>query len=263
MKRTPGSRTFLELPSFLVALLLLGAPALRAQEAAQPPSAWSFETEVGANVFFGATDQTTVSAAAGIDWKGSRFELENDLSYLYGEASDDTGATFVNKRSWLLGSTLNYRGFTWVNPFAFATVLSSLEKAIDHRYKGGLGAKLTAVDSETTRFDLSLGFLGEKTVQEDPENGTSDVLIRWDAALGFRRAFSGERTIFEAKADYSPVFDDRENYTVTAEAGIAFRLSEIVRLKLSVVDNYDSQATDRGARDNNDGQVLFAVLASF
>jgi hypothetical protein len=29
------------------------------------------------------------------------------------------------------------------------------------------------------------------------------------------------------------------------------------------VDNYDSRAEERGARDNNDGRILFSVLAAF
>ena len=51
-----------------------------------------------------------------------------------------------------------------------------------------------------------------------------------------------------------------------AEVRSAFgstKLSEIISLKLSVVDQYDSRAKVRGARDNNDGRVLFSVLSSF
>jgi hypothetical protein len=69
--------------------------------------------------------------------------------------------------------------------------------------------------------------------------------------------------VVEGKAVYSPVFDEADNYVVSAESSIAFKLSEIISLKLSVVDNYDSRAKDRGARDNNDGRVLFSVLSSF
>lgn len=234
---------------------------LYAQE--EDPVTWAFESEVGASVFFGASDQTTVATTVGVDRKGSRFELENDLSYLYGEATGEGGNTFVNKRSWSLASNLDYRGFSRMNPYIFGSALSSLEKAIKVRYKWGAGAKLTAVESDHTNLDLAVAVLGEKTIERSPDNGDSELLARWTGEVNYRRSFSEERTILQAKVDYNPVFDEFDNYTVEAEASIAFRLSEVVSLKLSVVDNYDSRAEDRGAADNNDGRVLFSVLSAF
>jgi hypothetical protein len=73
----------------------------------------------------------------------------------------------------------------------------------------------------------------------------------------------GDRVVIAAEMEYNPVFDQFENYTVLAEGSVAFQLSEIVSLKLSVVDNYDSRAKTRGARGNNDGRVLFGVLSAF
>ena len=248
---------------FFIPLALLATSPILAQEEAPPAVDWSGEGEIGASVFFGASDQTTVAVAFGLDRKGPRFQLENDLSYLYGEASNDAGEGAVNKRSWAVASNLDYRGFTWVNPYVFGGVLSSLEKAIKIRYKGGAGAKLTVLDSEATRLKFAVAVLGEKTVERSSDNGDSEILARWAGEADFRHAFSGGRTVFEAKGNYSPVFEDRENFTATAESSIAFKLTEIISLKLSVVDNYDSRAKDRGALDNNDGRVLFSVLSAF
>jgi hypothetical protein len=249
--------------ALLLALFLSGPASLLAQDEAPPPPDWSFESEIGASVFFGASDQTTVATKVGVDRKGPSFELENDFSYLYGEATDETGNTFVNKRSWAIASNLDYRGFTRLNPYLFGSALSSLEKAIAIRYKGGAGAKLTVLESEASHLDFALAVLAERTVEDSPDNGDSEVLARWSGGFTLRRAFSEGRTVFEAKADYDPVFDEFDNFTVTAESSIAFRLSRVISLKLSVVDNYDSKAEDRGARDNNDGRVLFSVLSSF
>jgi hypothetical protein len=233
------------------------------QEVEDPPVTWGFEGEVGATVFFGATDQTTVATKLGLDRRSPRFELENDLSYLYGEATGEGGDTFVNKRSWAIESTLDYRGFSRVNPYLFGSALSSLEKAIEVRYKGGAGAKFTALDSEVTRLDFAVAVLGEETVERSDDNGGSEFLARWTGEFNLRRTFSEGRTVFQAKVDYNPVFDEFANFTVEAETSIAFQLSEIISLKLSVVDNYDSRAEDRGAGDNNDGRVLFSVLSAF
>ncbi len=246
---------------FPLSLVFLLQHSLLAQEV--PPPDWRFESEVGASVFFGASDQTTVAMNLGVDRESARFELENQLSYLYGEASNESGTTFVNKRSWAAASNLDYRGFSRVNPYVFGGALSSLEKAIEIRLKWGAGAKLTALDSEVSSLDFALAFLGERTVEDSPTNGEAKTLARWSGEVNLRRVFSEGRTVFEAKGNYSPVFDHADNYTVTAESSIAFKLSEIISLKLSVVDNYDSRARNRGAVDNNDGRVLFSVLSSF
>jgi hypothetical protein len=249
--------------SFLLLLSLIGTPVLSAQEEAPPPPSWAFEGEIGASIFFGASDQTTVATRVAVDRRSPDFEVENEASFLYGEASDGAGDTFVNKRAWALESNLDYRRFSRVNPYVFAGALSSLEKAIEVRYKGGAGAKLTALDSETSRLDFALAILGEKTVEKSREDGGSEILARWAGECRLRRSFAADRTVIEGKAVYSPVFDEADNYVVSAEGSIAFKLSEIISLKLSVVDNYDSRAKDRGARDNNDGRVLFSVLSSF
>jgi len=234
-----------------------------AQDESPPPVTWSFEGEVGASIFFGATDQTTVATKVGLDRKGSRFELENDLTYLYGEATGESGNTFVNKRFWSVGSNLDYRGFSRVNPYVFGSALSSLEKAIAVRYEGGVGAKFTAMDSEATRLDFAVAVLGERTEERSSNHVDPETLARWTGEFNFRKSFAGDRTVLQAKADYNPVFDEFANYTIGAETSVAFKLSDVVSLKLSLVDNFDSRAEDRGALDNNDGRILFSVLSSF
>jgi hypothetical protein len=79
----------------------------------------------------------------------------------------------------------------------------------------------------------------------------------------FRRSFSDARMVLSSEAEYNPVFDQFANFTVKSESSLSFALSRVVSLKLSLVDNYDSRAKDRGARSNNDGRLLFSVLGSF
>jgi len=248
----------------LILLLSFAIPfSLAGQEEVDGEVDWGAEAEAGISVFFGASDQTTANTALGLVRKSQNWESDNGFSYLYGEATDLEGNTSVIKRSWGAVSNLNYRGFNRVNPYAFGSAESSLQKKIDLRLKGGTGAKLTARDTETTRLDFAVAVLAEQTFKDTEENGEGELLARWTGAFNLRRSFAEERTIFEAKADYNPVFDEFDNYTIDAETSLAFRLTEVIRLKLSVVDKYDSRAEERGARDNNDGQVLFSVLAAF
>jgi hypothetical protein len=251
----------------LLAALLMATPNPAAaqsdpQQGASPPD-WTIESEVGASVFFGATDQTTVATELSMNRDSENFELQGDFSFLYGEATDDEGASSVNKRSWKLGGNLDYQGFSWVNPYVFGSALTSLEKKIRRRYKVGGGAKLTLLDSEVSRLDFAAAVLAEQTVSSEETDETPIWLGRWTGALKYRRSFSGEKAVFEAGVDYNPKFQQLNNFTVEAQSSLAFRLSEIVSLKVSVQDNFDKQAKDRGAASNNDGQLLFSVLAAF
>jgi len=262
MNRSAPSNEFGLLWGTLSVIYFAFAPSLAAQAVVDSVQ-WSGEGEAGVSVFFGASDQTTVSSALGIVRRSPRWESDNGFTYLYGEATDLEGNTSVIKRSWGGVSNLNYRGFERVNPYGFASAESSFQKKIDLRLKGGAGAKLTARDSETTRLDFAVAVLAEQTFKNTEDDGDGELLARWTGSFNLRRSFSEERMVFEAQADYNPVFDEFANYTVDAETSLAFKLSEIISLKLSVVDKYDSRAEDRGARDNNDGQVLFSVLASY
>lgn len=112
-------------------------------------------------------------------------------------------------------------------------------------------------------MDLSLAVLAERAVLLNADNGDQELLARWTGTMRYRRPFSEERLVFETKTEYNPVFDEFDNYTIQHETGLAFRVSQLIRLKLSFLDNYDSRAKTRGARSNNDGRVLFGVLSAF
>jgi hypothetical protein len=256
----------------MVALIALGALVpgnLMAQNASSDnppegdPVSWAVETEVGASVFFGAKDQTTVATELGIVRDSRLLEVETEYSFLYGEATDDEGENFVNKRSWEIAANLDYRGFSWLNPYVFGATLSSLEKKIRRRHRAGGGAKLTVVDSETSRLDFAAALSVEQTLGTSDSGAKAEWVGRWTGQARFRRSFSEDRAVFQASLDYDPQFQKIENYTLTAESSLALRISEIVSLKLSVRDNFDSRAKARGAISNNDGRFLVGVLAAF
>jgi hypothetical protein len=119
------------------------------------------------------------------------------------------------------------------------------------------------LDTEVSRLDFAAALAVEQTIGSQDTNGDSEWLGRWTGQIRYRRDFSDDRAVFQANVDYNPQFQKLENYTVKAESSLAFRLSEIVSLKVSVRDNFDSQAKQRGAVSNNDGRVLFSVLAAF
>ena len=247
----------------LVGLMAVTHPAL-AQATAQSAVQWTVQGEVGASVFFGNRDQTTLTSRAQMERADSSYEFSTKADFAYGEAEDDAGTAFVNKRSWSVGSNVDYHPFSRVSPFIFGTVQSSFEKKIDLRYDAGAGGKVNIVRNDVSRVDFRGALLVEQTRPADSNGGGEDeTLARWLGVLRVRRTLDDGRVTFESETQYQPVFDAFDNFTIDFEGSVAFELSEVISLKLSLVDKYDSGAKDRGARTNNDGQLFFSVLSSF
>jgi hypothetical protein len=242
-------------------LIPFGVPA-GAQEPPPEDGPWSFEGELGASVFFGNTDQTTVSSRAATTRADSTYEFESDASFIYSEATGETGNAFVAKRSWDVQTGLDYHPYARVSPFVFGTGESSFERRIAFRYQAGAGAKLTMIRNERSRVDLSGAVLAEQTwVRDGP--GDPDGLARLSTRLRGRRAFSDGRPTLQTVNFYRPALDDFGNFVFESESSLGYDLTSVVTLKVSFKDTYDSEAVERGADTNNDGQILFSVLRSF
>lgn len=259
MHSTAPARVALLLAS-LVPVLLFAAPSSGIAQAE-----WGVEGELGASLFFGNTSQTTLNTRLATERADSSYELSAIASFNYGEAENDVGEEFVVKRSWEVEGSFDWRPYGRWSPFLFGQGQSSLERRIDFRYNAGGGAKYTFTRDEEDRLDLSLALLAEQTFARDEAGVDADesVLARWSARLRYRQSISDGDVTFSTQNFYRPVFGDYGDYVVESRSSFSYALSEIVTLRLSFLDTYDSRAEDRGAETNNDGQLLFSVLASF
>lgn len=242
---------------------LLGCPlAAAAQEAG-----WDGEVELGANYLFGNVSQTLVASRLGLAHADSTWEKGAAARFAYGRAEDADGDSRLTHRSWLATATAGYLPFATLSYIAQAGVESSFERLIDARYTAGGGVRYAVVRSPTSLVDASLSLLAEKTTYDedvadlDPE--AEDVLARLAALVRARRTMGEDRIILESETGFRPDLGDFDNYLVTTINSIAYKLSERIGLKLSLVDSYDSRAEDRGAESNNDGQLFFSLLGTF
>ena len=249
--------------TLVVLLLILAAPGvLPAQEEEDP---LTVEGEVGASLFFGNTDQTLVTTRTAADWAGEPWAFRLAGSFAYGEATGEQGNAFVNKRSWTVSSGADYTGFGRLSPSVTGRVESSFETRIDLRAALGGGGSLEAVRNDRTRVTLSLALLAEYT---DPRPGPegeleAETVGRWSGRFRFRRTLSDGRVTFDSNTSFHPELSTFDSFTFQSENSLAFELTDVVSLKLTFIDNFDSQAEDRGAETNNDGQLIFSVLSSF
>lgn len=245
--------------ALLTAVLLVLPSSAAAQD---EDKSWELGTEVGASVFFGASDQTAVLFRADYTLEGEHLEFNASGGFDYGEAEDESGTSFVNKRSWSLGSELDYEAGDWA-PFVFASGEGSFKRQIDLRLSGGAGTRYNFIRNDRTRFDISVAVLAERTdarvAPGEPEE--VETLARWSNRLRFNQKFGGDRAEFQAVAFYRPSFQEPgTDYTVDLESSLAFSLNGTVSFKVSLVDKYDALATTRGATSNNDGRLFFSIL---
>lgn len=245
---------------FAVMLSLFAAP-VAAQDAERP---WKLNGELGASVFFGASEQTAVLSRANYELTDPRWEFGIAGSFDYGEADDPDDGRFVNKRAWSAQMSTDYLPSGRFSPFVFLAAEGSLQRQIDTRASGGAGGRYRFVDGERSRIDLSLAALAERT---DPRQmGTEPVEVstigRWSTRFRVRQRFSEDRIVFDLVSFYQPRIGDFDQYTIDVTSSLTYALTSIVGLKISFVDRYDSRATSRGALSNNEGQLFFSVTAA-
>jgi len=233
--------------------------------------AWEIETELGGAFFFGNRSQTTISTAFEATRADSASEVEIAAGFTYGESTDDDGVEIVTKRSWKLGAEYDGRPLASWSPFLSGEIESSFERRIDLRYTVGAGARYQVVRSERGRLGLTLSLLAEQTfpAETDEDRFDDELLARWSLAARAQRSWDDGRLTFSTENDYRPELDRVNeaqpcwNLVGASKSSLAFRVTEIVSLKLTLVDTYDSRSVERGADTNNDGRFLISVLAQF
>lgn len=249
----------------LVPLAVLLAPLpTAAQDGSE--DRWKVEGEIGASVFFGNTSQTAFTSGLAVETQGRRQEFAADASFFYGEASTEDGGARVNKRSWRVTFELDPDAQARVTPFLSGKAEGSYEKRIDLRWNTGLGGRWRMFGSgPSSRLEVSVALLAERTLpsQRASDSVDDELEARWSARLKGRRVLSEGRVTLQTETHYQPAFDRASDFTLTSRSSVAFRLTEVVSLKMTFVDNYDSGAEARGARTNNDGQLVFGVLSAF
>lgn len=233
---------------------------------AQEPG-WSGEAEIGANYFFGNTEQSLVTTRLEGSNADSLREIGGDARFTYGKASDSEGRSRLSNRSWALNGSFDLYPFAFVSYFALGGLESSFQREIDLRSTVGGGVKLTFVRDSLRLLDWSLGLVAETTTfDEDVEAidpDADETIARWSSRFRAKRTVGDDRVVLDHVTLYRPKAGELGDYVVSTASSVAYKLTDTIALKLSFVDVYDSRAEDRGARSNNDGQVFFSLLGTF
>jgi len=225
---------------------------------------WSGSAEANASLFFGNTEQWVVAGATRAAYSDSSVEVRGELRADYAETSDESGGSSVSRRAWLFSTGVDFSPFSKVSPFLLGSVESSLQARIQRRYAGGFGGKLTYIQTEATKLSTSLALLWERTQvmdgNSDPDLAASR--LRWSFRLKGGRKLD-DRIRFTHETFYQPSVKDMQHFTITSTSTLTFDLNKTLGFTSTLRDSYDSEARNRGARSNNDGQFLVGLRARY
>ena len=242
---------------FLIALLVAVPALLPAQ-----PLGTKVQGELSGNLFFGNTRQLLTTSRVGYEQVDSGYQTRTEGRFNYGQTKNAEDVTEVSKRSWIVSASADLRPFQAVVPFGQAMLESSLEKKIDRRYSVGTGARYNIIRSPATDVIVSLGVLGERTrVMDAPPGVEEEGVGRGLTTLRIRRKFS-DRVNFTSESGYQPALRSFARYTFSSDNSLQFKMSKHMSFTFSLRDSYDSEAMSRGARTNNDGELVVGVLTT-
>jgi hypothetical protein len=242
---------------------LMAASAFQRTAGAQAPTVgWHSIVEANASTLFGATSQTLTALAGTISHTSDEFTADAGLKFRYGESEDANRVKFVNARGWELTTSVDVLPKTRLSPFFFASSEASLEKRIDNRSAGGVGAKWIFAQSNTGTASLSLAVLGEHTAPLSDTAVASTNVARFSWRIKMTQKVDDRLSVSHVTF-YAPVVNAPGRYTITSTSVGAFSFNKAVALTLTFTDNFDSEARGRGAPSNNDGSLLFGIRGAW
>ena len=261
MIRTRPSSLVRSLASLFPLALLLAGARLDAQQLG-----WSSTVEASGSLLFGNARDRLVAGRVQVGRADSTLEIRTDGRLTYAEAGDADGGRRVTGRTSFASLALDYAPFNRYSPFWFGSAETSLQQRLAHRYATGLGTKLTFYRQKDNSASLSLALLAEHTrplVDDDPADTTSGQWRgRWSIRGRIRQKLN-ESVSFTQTTFYQPDVTRANRYTVSSASTLAAKLAKKVSLTVTLNDAYDSEARARGARKNNDGQLLFGIKTEF
>lgn len=254
------------MPLSLRTMLLVAAPAaaLSARPARAQTRGWQGTAELGGNVWYGAAHARVVSAGVTGASTDSTLQLHGEFRFGYADDRQDEEPRRVTARSAQASSGLDFRPFERYSPFLLASAESNLQQRIALRVNIGAGAKLTLMHKNRDDPSVSLALLDERTrALPDRDVVALQTRTRWSLRARYRRQLTPDLYISHVTF-YQPALEHTmDRYTIDATTSAEMTITGAISLTATLRHRYDSEARQRGADDNTDGQFLVGLRAHF
>lgn len=223
-----------------------------AQDAAPPKSTWKTTASVGAALTRGNSDTVTATATLNSERKWSQNEVFFGASTTYGETDDTT--TAANAAGFLQYNRLfSERLFGLVRVDAFHDDVADIAYRLT--FSAGAGYYLVKSDKITLSVEAGPGYVLEKYHHQDQHDYAT---IRFGEKFTWQ--ISKTARLWQS-LDYVPKIDDWADYLLTAEIGIATKITESLDLRVVATDNYRSEPAP--GRTENDFKLVAGVGYTF
>ena len=236
---------------------------------AQGPSVWERTLELSGNYLYGNTDQAILSARTGVVRNDSVVAMRVDTRFLIGVTDRPDVGRVMDRRSWIVSGSVDFHQYAPQSQFFFGSVERSLELRINRRVSGGIGQKVILQRDSVTKFDVSLGVLGEQSVlpQVAPAGAPSlpalnNALVRLSGRLRYQRNLTS-RVGVDHVTWYRPELTATNRYLASSVSAFSYSVGKRSNLRLSLQNDFDSLARSRGSRSNQNGQVLVGASTKF
>jgi hypothetical protein len=238
---------------------------------AQAPSGpvWERTLELSGNYLYGNTDQAILSTRTGVVRNDSLVALRVDTRFLIGVTDRPDKGRVMDRRSWVVSGSVDFHQYAPQSQFVFGSIERSMELRIDRRVSGGIGQKVSIQRDSVTKFDFSLGVLGEQSLLpqaapagQPPLPSLSNSLVRLSGRMRYQRNFTS-RVGVDHVTWYRPELASFNRYLASSVSAFSYSVSKRSNLRLSLQNDFDSLARSRGARSNQNGQVLVGASTKF
>ena len=227
---------------------------------------WSGAVEANGSLFFGNVRDRVVAGRVHAAKADSTLEIRGDARWTYSDAARDGEERRVSGRTAFGSLGADYKPFARYSPFWFGAIESSLQQRIDQRLSTGVGAKLTFYREKSNDASVSVAVLAERTRPRVDADATEPAEVtrrrRWSLRGRVRQALTDGIT-FSHTTFYHPALTRANRFTVNSTTALAAKMTTKVSFTMTLVDVYDSEARARGAREYNDGQLLFGFKTEF
>lgn len=257
MRFGPSRRRLLQ--CVLIAFTALPLSGARAQET----HTWRASLEAGGHILFGAASGRLVSLSASGSRADSAMEVQTSVTLGYADAATDSGQRSVTARSYRVSLGIDQRPYARISNFVFGSTEASLQQRVANRLNGGVGTKLTFQRRGDDDVSASLAILAERTRALRSASGASltTARVRWSLRLRVRRKVN-DAVHFSHVTFYQPAVNRLARYTTETNTALDIALKDNVSVMSALRTRFDSEALQRGARSNHDGQLLFGVRLS-
>jgi hypothetical protein len=230
---------------------------------------WERTLELSGNYLYGNTEQAILSTRTSVVRNDSLVALRVDTRFLIGVTDRPDAGRVMDRRSWVVSGSVDFHQYAAQSQFLFGSIERSMELRINRRVSGGIGQKVSVRRDSVTKFDFSLGVLGEQSLLpqaapagQPPLPALSNSLVRLSGRMRYQKNFTS-RVGVDHVTWYRPELAAFSRYLASSVSALSYSVGKRSNLRLSLQNDFDSLARSRGARSNQNGQVLVGASTKF